>query len=86
MFDDFKTPPAKHATWRFFFWRIMEEMHFDNGLHQFVEGGTVSRCSRSPPFWYHLSPQTLLARHFHLIILIFLAGDPKGRNWSPKSK
>lgn len=50
MFDDFKTPPAKHATWRFIFWGIIEEMHFDNGLHQFMEGGTVLRHFRSPSF------------------------------------
>lgn len=27
----------------------------------------------------------LFAVHLHLIVLIFLTGEPKGRNWLPKS-
>jgi len=83
MFDDFKTPPAKRAMWKFIFRGIMEEMHFDNGLHHFMEGGTVLKYSLSPSFrCLHTLPQTLLAMH---IMLIFLAGETKGRNWLPKS-
>lgn len=48
MFDDFRTPPGKHATWRCIFWGIMEEMHFGDSLHQFMEGGTVLRYLHSP--------------------------------------
>lgn len=50
MSEDFKTLPAKHAIWRLIFLGIMEEMHFDNGLHQFTEGGTILRYLRSPSF------------------------------------
>lgn len=82
IFDDYKIPPAKHATWKFILWGIIDEMHFGNSFHQFIEGGTVLRYFSSAPFRYLQTLQMLSTKSVCYILasnnaVSFRQGDQK---------
>lgn len=83
IFDDYKIPPAKHATWRFILWGIIDEMHlitaFINSQREALSWGT---CLHHPSDAYkpfRCLPQTLCAMYLHLMILFF--SDRGTKRW-----